>query len=290
MRRPRPDYSPSVQGVQGRRTPPPGAKAQSQHSGGCRRGEPSCGYRRKASPGSAGGPPGDLYVVLKVAEHPIFERSEFDLHCTVPINIAQAALGASVDLLTFDGIQTVKIPEGSQPGARVRLKGLGVPRVNAQRARRPIRTSRREGASPNSVASSANCSSSSASICLRRTSPSRRASSIKSKTTFCSRGQGIAGAAPAFGILSRDAAFKQSQNVAQGGILRALRERGVFRSREFPSKPSRRRLSTSRWRSLNVDSLSAFPEARLIEHGAKSCLAHRRWPGPGSRGTTPSRA
>jgi molecular chaperone DnaJ len=70
-------------------------------------------------------------VVLKVAEHPIFERSEFDLHCTVPINIAQAALGATVDLLTFDGLQTVKIPEGSQPGARVRLKGLGVPRVNA---------------------------------------------------------------------------------------------------------------------------------------------------------------
>jgi molecular chaperone DnaJ len=86
---------------------------------------------QEGQPGSAGGPPGDLYVVLKVAEHPIFERSEFDLHCTVPINIAQAALGASVDLLTFDGIQTVKIPEGSQPGARVRLKGLGVPRVNA---------------------------------------------------------------------------------------------------------------------------------------------------------------
>jgi molecular chaperone DnaJ len=86
---------------------------------------------QEGQPGSAGGPPGDLYVVLKVAEHPIFERNEFDLHCTVPINIAQAALGASIDLLTFDGIQTVKIPEGSQPGARVRLKGLGVPRVNA---------------------------------------------------------------------------------------------------------------------------------------------------------------
>ena len=58
-------------------------------------------------------------MVLKVAEHPIFERNEFDLHCTVPINIAQAALGATIDLLTFDGLQTVKIPEGSQaePGS-----------------------------------------------------------------------------------------------------------------------------------------------------------------------------
>src|SRR6201999_1497437 len=86
---------------------------------------------QEGQPGSLGGPPGDLYVVLKVAEHPIFERNEFDLHCTVPINLAQAALGASVDLLTFDGLQTVKIPEGSQPASRLRLKGFGVPILNS---------------------------------------------------------------------------------------------------------------------------------------------------------------
>jgi molecular chaperone DnaJ len=85
---------------------------------------------QEGQPGANGGPPGDLFVVLKVAEHPIFERHEFDLHCTVPINIAQAALGASVDLLTFDGLQNVKIPEGSQPGQRIRLKNLGVPHLN----------------------------------------------------------------------------------------------------------------------------------------------------------------
>ena len=67
--------------------------------------------------------------MLKVAEHPIFERSEHDLHCTVPINVAQAALGASIDILTFDGLQTVKIPEGSQAGHRLRMKGLGVPHL-----------------------------------------------------------------------------------------------------------------------------------------------------------------
>ena len=84
----------------------------------------------EGQPGANGGPPGDLYVVLKVAEHPIFERHESDLHCTVPVNIAQAALGASIDILTFDGLQTVKIPEGSQAGSRLRLKGFGVPNLH----------------------------------------------------------------------------------------------------------------------------------------------------------------
>ena len=84
----------------------------------------------EGQPGGNGGPPGDLYVVLKVAEHPIFERHESDLHCTVPVNIAQAALGASIDILTFDGLQTVKIPESSQAGSRLRLKGLGVPNLH----------------------------------------------------------------------------------------------------------------------------------------------------------------
>ena len=84
----------------------------------------------EGQPGSAGGPPGDLYVVIKVKEHAVFERQDADLHCVIPINVAQAALGAEVDLLTFDGLQTVKIPEGVQHGQQLRLRGLGVPRVN----------------------------------------------------------------------------------------------------------------------------------------------------------------
>ncbi len=75
------------------------------------------------------GPPGDLYVVIKVKEHPIFERKNDELHCTVPINLAQAALGTEINLLTFDGLETVKIPEGAQSGAYVRLKNLGMPRL-----------------------------------------------------------------------------------------------------------------------------------------------------------------
>jgi molecular chaperone DnaJ len=84
----------------------------------------------EGQPGARGGPPGDLYVVISVKEHPIFDREESDLRCTVPINVAQAALGTEIDILTFDGLQTVKIAEGTQQGSKVRLKGLGVPHLN----------------------------------------------------------------------------------------------------------------------------------------------------------------
>ena len=86
---------------------------------------------QEGQPGANGGPPGDLYVVIRVGEHPIFERNEYELHCTVPVNVAQATLGTTVQVLTFDGLQSVKIPEGAQDGMRVRLKGLGVRHVNA---------------------------------------------------------------------------------------------------------------------------------------------------------------
>jgi molecular chaperone DnaJ len=79
--------------------------------------------------GFNGGPAGDLYVVIKVKEHPIFERQGDDLLCTVPINVAQAVLGTQINLLTFDGLEQVKIPEGIQTGSRIRLKNLGVPRL-----------------------------------------------------------------------------------------------------------------------------------------------------------------
>jgi molecular chaperone DnaJ len=79
--------------------------------------------------GFNGGPPGDLYVVVKVKEHPIFERQADDLLCIVPINVAQAVLGTQINLLTFDGLEQVKVPEGVQTGSRIRLKNLGVPHL-----------------------------------------------------------------------------------------------------------------------------------------------------------------
>jgi molecular chaperone DnaJ len=86
----------------------------------------------EGQPGGNGGPSGDLYVVIKVKDHPIFDREGNDLHCTVPVNVAQAALGVDIDVLTFDGLKVVKIPEGSQHGSHVRLRGLGVPDVNGR--------------------------------------------------------------------------------------------------------------------------------------------------------------
>ena len=83
----------------------------------------------EGQPGPNNGPSGDLYVFIKVKEHPIFERQEDDLHCTVPVNVAQAALGTELDLLTFDGLQSIKVPEGTQSASRIRLRGLGVPHL-----------------------------------------------------------------------------------------------------------------------------------------------------------------
>lgn len=74
-----------------------------------------------------GGPPGDLYVVLHVKDHPFFQRRNADLYCTIPINLAQAALGTEVSVPTLDGEERVKIPEGTQTGSIFRLKGRGLP-------------------------------------------------------------------------------------------------------------------------------------------------------------------
>jgi molecular chaperone DnaJ len=84
----------------------------------------------KGHPGANGGPPGDLYVFLRVKDHRVFRRQESDLHCVFSINVAQAALGDEIDVLTFDGLQSVKVPEGAQAGDRVKLRGLGVPHLD----------------------------------------------------------------------------------------------------------------------------------------------------------------
>lgn len=86
----------------------------------------------EGNPAPQGGQPGDLYVVVKVAEHPVFERRETDLHCTLPINVAQAVLGADITIDTFDGPQNIRIPEGTQPGAQFKLRNLGVPHLNSR--------------------------------------------------------------------------------------------------------------------------------------------------------------
>jgi molecular chaperone DnaJ len=81
----------------------------------------------EGEPGGNSGPAGDLYVVLDVKPHPYFERREADLYCTVPVSIVQAALGAEIVVPGLNGEETVKIPEGTQTGEIIRLKGKGMP-------------------------------------------------------------------------------------------------------------------------------------------------------------------
>jgi molecular chaperone DnaJ len=80
----------------------------------------------EGEPGPNGGPPGDLYVVLEVKEHTFFERRGADLYCTIPISIAQATLGAELQVPGLSGEEKLKIPEGTQSGGVFRVRGKGL--------------------------------------------------------------------------------------------------------------------------------------------------------------------
>ena len=82
--------------------------------------------------GPAGSPPGDLYVEIRVRPHDIFERDEDDLHCEVPIRIAQAALGDTVKVPTLGGEAEIRIPAETQTGKVFRLRGKGVQSVRSR--------------------------------------------------------------------------------------------------------------------------------------------------------------
>jgi molecular chaperone DnaJ len=82
--------------------------------------------------GSAGGPPGDLYVVVHVQEHPFFHREGDDLYCEVPIGFPTLTLGGSIKVPTLNGREEVNIPGGTQPGARFKLRGKGMPNVSGR--------------------------------------------------------------------------------------------------------------------------------------------------------------
>ena len=79
--------------------------------------------------GRNGGPPGDLYVEIRISPHKIFEREGPDLSCEVPVSIATAALGGDVEMPTLDGHVALKVPAGTQSGKVFRLRGKGVTTV-----------------------------------------------------------------------------------------------------------------------------------------------------------------
>jgi molecular chaperone DnaJ len=83
--------------------------------------------------GLRGGPPGDLYILLRVSSHPTLERVGNDLVAQVRVSIAQAALGARLDVPTLEGDQELAIPPGTQPGRVFTMRSGGVPFLNSHR-------------------------------------------------------------------------------------------------------------------------------------------------------------
>jgi molecular chaperone DnaJ len=81
----------------------------------------------KGNAGLHGGPSGDLYVIIRVGEHPVFRREGDDIYVTVPVAAWESALGAKIEVPTIDGRSQLKIPPGTQSGQKLRLREKGVP-------------------------------------------------------------------------------------------------------------------------------------------------------------------
>ena len=82
-------------------------------------------------PGTNGGPPGDLYIEIRLKKHDIFERDGDDLHCAVPLSFSTAALGGEIDVPTLAGKAAIDVPEGTQSGKQFRLRGKGIKGVRS---------------------------------------------------------------------------------------------------------------------------------------------------------------
>ncbi|MEO8724953.1 MAG: J domain-containing protein [Acidobacteriaceae bacterium] len=80
----------------------------------------------KGNAGQHGGPAGDLYIVVKIEPHPVFQREGDDIQVTVPVSVSESALGAKIDVPTIDGRAQLKVPPGTQSGQKLRLREKGV--------------------------------------------------------------------------------------------------------------------------------------------------------------------
>ena len=89
----------------------------------------------KGNAGAHGGPAGDLYVIIRTGEHPVFRRDGDDIYLTVPVSATEAALGAKIEVPTIDGRALLKIPPGTQSGQKLRLRDKGVPSATKEGVR-----------------------------------------------------------------------------------------------------------------------------------------------------------
>ena len=89
----------------------------------------------KGNAGMYGGTAGDLYIITNVGSHPYFKRKGDNIHCTIPITVPEAALGAKIEVPTIDGKARLRIPPGTQSGQQFRLKERGVPSLRGGGAR-----------------------------------------------------------------------------------------------------------------------------------------------------------
>ena len=81
----------------------------------------------KGNAGTNGGPPGDLYIIIRTGEHPVFRRDGDDIYVTVPVASWEAAMGAKIEVPTIDGRSQLRVPPGTQCGQKLRLREKGVP-------------------------------------------------------------------------------------------------------------------------------------------------------------------
>ncbi len=86
--------------------------------------------RGQGNDGKNGGPAGDLIIGVSVRPHNLFERDGYNIYCEVPLTVAEATLGAEIDVPTLEGNEKYTVPEGTQPGTRFTMKGKGIPYVN----------------------------------------------------------------------------------------------------------------------------------------------------------------
>jgi len=86
----------------------------------------------KGNAGVNGGAPGDLYLIIRIGTHPVFTREGDDIYVTVPITVAEAALGSKIEVPTIDGRAQLKIPPGTQSGQKLRMRERGVPSASVE--------------------------------------------------------------------------------------------------------------------------------------------------------------